>query len=148
MYERICPRRCTTNAPCKGNVRGRLFNPGCFIVNEKCWLVLPRAVRWMVQFGNFLQKERIVRVMLAEPLELFARADRVLVAKIVKSQQDTGKRHEKTAMIGNQRQLFYTLFLVTFEAAQPQHPADRRSFAADNVFAHAGSNVGVVIVGG
>src|ERR1700722_3229068 len=100
----------------------------------------------MIQFGNFLQKERVIRIMLTEPFQLLAGAGDVLMAKVVKSQQNTGKWHEKTAMISYQRQLFYTLFLVAFESAQAQHPADRRSFAADNIFAHSGSDVGVVIL--
>ena len=100
----------------------------------------------MVQFGNFLQKKRVIGEVFAEPLQLFAGRSRIVVAKIVKSQQDPGKRHKKTAMIGDQRQLFYALFLIAFESAKAQHPADRSGLAADNVFAHAGGDVGVVII--
>ena len=46
----------------------------------------------MVQFGNFLQEERIVGVVLAEPLQLFAGSRGIVVAKVVKSQQNSGKR--------------------------------------------------------
>ena len=49
-------------------------------------------------------------------------------------------------MIGYQRQLFYALFLIAFESAQAQHPADWSGFAANNVFAHSGGNVGVIVV--
>src|SRR3954468_7503326 len=101
MYERVCPRRCTN----KCTFQGAMFGAGCSIwdgsiVNENCRLVLAGAGGWMVQLGNFLQKERVIGEVLAEPFKLFAGRSRVVVAQIVKGQQDTGKRHKKTAMIG------------------------------------------------
>src|SRR5258708_6309860 len=124
-----------------GNVRADCSIWDVSIVNENCRLVLAGASGGMVQFGNFLQKERVIGKVLAEPLKLFTGRRRFIVTQIVKSQQDSGKRHKKAAVIGDQRQLFYTLFLVTFESAKAQHPTDRRSFAADNVFAHASGDV-------
>ncbi len=135
--------KCTTQGQCLG----RLFNLGCLYCKRKCRLVLSGAHGRMVQFGNFLQEERIIGKVLAEPFKFFAGRDSVIVAQIVKSQQDAGKRHKKTAVISNQRELFYALLLVTFESAKAQHPADRSCLAADNVFAHASGNVDIVIIG-
>src|SRR5215831_19718227 len=101
----------------------------------------------MFQFGNFLRKKRVVREALAQPLQLLARRGSVLVAKIVKSQQNAGKGHEKTAMLGGQRQFFQALLLIAFESAQAEHPSHRRSLAADDVYSHSGRDVSVVVVG-
>ena len=101
----------------------------------------------VVQFGKFLQEERIVGIVLAQPVEFLARFSDVLVAKIVKSQQYAGKWRQKTAMIGNQLELFYALFLVSFEAIQAEKPSNRRSLATNDVFAHSGSDVGVIVIG-
>src|SRR5512140_2112523 len=109
-----------------GNVRADCSIWDGSIVNELP-LVLAGADGGMVQFGNFLQKERVIGEVFAEPLKLFAGSSRVVVAQIVKSQQNPGKRHKKAATISNQRQLFYTLFLIAFESAKAQHPADRSS---------------------
>src|ERR1700739_3239398 len=148
MYARVCHHRSTY----KMHLSGGNVWAGCSIwdvsiVNENCRSVLSGTDGRMVQFGNFLQKERVVGEVFTEPLKLFTGCSGVVVAKIVKSQQDSGKRHEKTAMIGYQSQLFYALFLVAFEPTQAKHPADRSGLASDDVFTHSGSDVGVVVVG-
>ena len=112
-----------------GNVQAGYSIWDVSIVNENCRLVWPGGGR-MVQFGNFLQKERVIGEVFTEPLQLFAGGSGVVVAEIVKSQQNAGKRHKKAAVIGDKRQLFYPLFLIAFEPAQAQHPADRSGLAS------------------
>src|SRR5712675_407784 len=104
--------KCTTQGQCLG----RLFNLGCLYCKRKCRLVLSGAHGGMVQFGNFLPKQGVVGEVFAQPLQPFSRSESVLMPKIIKSQENTSKRHEKTTVIGNQRQLFYTLLLITFES--------------------------------
>ena len=72
----------------------------------------------MVQFGNFLGKEGVIREVLPQPLQFLARLSAVLVAQVVKCKQDAGKGREKTVMFRYQRQVFYVLFLVALESAQ------------------------------
>src|SRR5262249_37637989 len=50
------------------------------------------------------------------------------------------------AVLGHQRELFYALLLVAFEAAQAEDPANGSRLAANNVFAQPGGNVGIVII--
>ena len=71
----------------------------------------------MVQFGNFLGKKRIMRELRAQPLQSLARFRGVLMAQIVKRQQDTGKGQQIPAMVRNQCQLFHALFLIAFQSS-------------------------------
>src|SRR5438270_10974620 len=87
-----------------GNVQAGCSIWDVSIVNENCRLVLAGAGGWMVQFCNFPQKERVIGEVFTKPLQLFAGRGGVVVAQIVKSQQDAGKRHKKAAMIGYERQ--------------------------------------------
>src|SRR5882672_4170137 len=139
MYERVCPRRCTNKCTFQGAMFGQAIQIwDVSIVNENCRLVLAGTGAWVVQFGNFLQKEGVIGEVFAEPLQPFAGGSRVVVAQVVKSQKNPGKRHKETTVVGDERQFFYTLCLITFESAKAQHPADRSSLAANNVFTHSG----------
>src|SRR6478672_1428627 len=133
MYERECPHRGTKQCTSPGAGRGNSSMRNVFIVTDKA-LILARCGRRMFQFGNFLRKKRVVGKARAQPLQLLASRSGVLVAKIVKSQKNAGKGHEKTATISHQSQLFQALLLIAFESAQAEHPSHRRSLAADNVF--------------
>src|SRR6185369_4283614 len=99
MYERVCPRRCTYEC----TFQGAMFRAGCSIwdvsiVNENCRSVLAGTHGWMVQFGNFLQKERIIGKVFAEPFQVFSGCRRIVMPQIIKSKQYPGERHKEAAM--------------------------------------------------
>jgi len=64
----------------QGQRLGRSFKLGCFYCKRKCGLVLSGAHGRMVQFGNFLHKQRVIGKVFAQPLQPFSRSESVLMA--------------------------------------------------------------------
>src|SRR5260221_9607138 len=112
---------------------------------EHKWQLLHGCSVRPVAFRQLFPEQRVSRVLLMQELKLLSRRGFVLVSQVIEGQNDAGKRRQEPAAIRGQLQLFEPLFLVAFDAANTEYPADRRGFLPDDVFSQSVADIGAIV---